>query len=98
MPQPDILGRNGTYVGFRKYQSRVGAFNRFLQANGSNEGRTRTASREAGRPLAQWRAAEPWRRKSITPQSAPTHSETTTSITRTTREGGKCRSDVISGA
>src|SRR5262245_51035515 len=33
MPQPDILGRNGTFVGFRKYQTRVGAFNRFLQAN-----------------------------------------------------------------
>src|SRR5262245_32341868 len=30
MPQPDILGRNGTFVGFRKYHSRVGAFNRFL--------------------------------------------------------------------
>ncbi|MCM3874466.1 MAG: hypothetical protein ND895_27560, partial [Pyrinomonadaceae bacterium] len=30
VPQPDILGRNGTFVGFRKYQSRVGAFNRFL--------------------------------------------------------------------
>src|SRR3974377_497666 len=37
MPQPDILGRNGTYVGFRKYQSRVGAFNRFLRANGSTD-------------------------------------------------------------
>src|SRR5215467_8891300 len=37
MPQPDILGRNGTYIGFRKYQSRVGAFNRFLRANGSTE-------------------------------------------------------------
>jgi Dyp-type peroxidase family len=37
MPQPDILGRNGTYVGLRKYQSRVGAFNRFLRANGSTE-------------------------------------------------------------
>ena len=33
MPQPDMLGRNGTYVGLRKYQSRVGAFNRFLRAN-----------------------------------------------------------------
>src|SRR5437667_9375936 len=33
MPQPDVLGRNGTYVGLRKYQSRVGAFNRFLQEN-----------------------------------------------------------------
>jgi len=33
MPQPDILGRNGTYVGLRKYQSRVGAFNRFVRAS-----------------------------------------------------------------
>src|SRR4030095_16934763 len=33
MPQPDVLGRNGTYVAFRKYQSRVGAFNRLLRAN-----------------------------------------------------------------
>jgi len=31
-PRPDVLGRNGTYVGLRKYQSRVGAFNRFLYA------------------------------------------------------------------
>ena len=37
MPQPDVLGRNSTYVGFRKYQSRVGAFNRFLRANASTE-------------------------------------------------------------
>jgi deferrochelatase/peroxidase EfeB len=29
-PRPDVLGRNGTFVGLRKYQSRVGAFNRFL--------------------------------------------------------------------
>ena len=34
MPQPDVLGRNGTFVGLRKYQSRVGTFNRFLRANG----------------------------------------------------------------
>ncbi len=52
MPQPDILGRNGTYVGFRKYQSRVGAFNRFLQAHGNTESERETACREAGRPLA----------------------------------------------
>jgi Dyp-type peroxidase family len=37
MPQPDVLGRNGSYVGLRKYQSRVGAFNRFLRANGNTE-------------------------------------------------------------
>jgi deferrochelatase/peroxidase EfeB len=33
MPQPDILGRNGTFVGFRKLHSRVAAFRRFLRDN-----------------------------------------------------------------
>src|SRR5919197_43146 len=37
MPQPDILGRNGTYVGLRKYQARVGTFNRFLQEHAGTE-------------------------------------------------------------
>src|SRR5262245_22511595 len=56
MPQPDILGRNGTYIGFRKYQSRVGAFNRFLQANGSTE-----AERElvAAKLVGRWRSGAP---------------------------------------
>jgi Dyp-type peroxidase family len=56
MPQPDVLGRNGTYVGFRKYQSRVGAFNRFLQANGSTE-----AEREliAAKLVGRWRSGAP---------------------------------------
>ena len=55
-PQPDILGRNGTYVGFRKYQSRVGAFNRFLRANGSTE-----AEREliAAKLVGRWRSGAP---------------------------------------
>jgi deferrochelatase/peroxidase EfeB len=56
MPQPDILGRNGTYVGLRKYQSRVGAFNRFLRANGSSmEERELLAARLVGR----WRSGAP---------------------------------------
>jgi deferrochelatase/peroxidase EfeB len=56
MPQPDILGRNGTYVGFRKYQTRVGAFNRFLRANGSTE-----AERElvAAKLVGRWRSGAP---------------------------------------
>jgi Dyp-type peroxidase family len=56
MPQPVILGRNGTFVGFRKYQSRVGAFNRFLQANGSTE-----AERElvAAKLVGRWRSGAP---------------------------------------
>jgi Dyp-type peroxidase family len=56
MPQPDILARNGTYVGFRKYQSRVGAFNRFLRANGSTE-----EEREllAAKLVGRWRSGAP---------------------------------------
>jgi len=56
MPQPNILGRNGTYVGFRKYQTRVGAFNRFLHAHGSTE-----AEREllAAKLVGRWRSGAP---------------------------------------
>jgi Dyp-type peroxidase family len=56
MPQPDILGRNGTFVGFRKYQSRVGAFNRFLRDNGSTK-----AEREllAAKLVGRWRSGAP---------------------------------------
>jgi Dyp-type peroxidase family len=56
MPLPDILGRNGTYVGFRKYQSRVGAFNRFLHANGRTE-----EEREwlAAKLVGRWRSGAP---------------------------------------
>jgi Dyp-type peroxidase family len=56
MPQPHILGRNGTYVGFRKYQTRVGAFNRFLRANGgTEEERELVAAKLVGR----WRSGAP---------------------------------------
>jgi Dyp-type peroxidase family len=56
MPQPDVLGRNGTFVGLRKYQSRVGAFNRFLRANGGTE-----PEREllAAKLVGRWRSGAP---------------------------------------
>jgi deferrochelatase/peroxidase EfeB len=56
MPQPDILGRNGTYVGFRKYQSRVGAFNRFLHANGNTEDERELL---AAKLVGRWRSGAP---------------------------------------
>ena len=56
MPQPDVLGRNGTYVGLRKYQSRLGAFNRFLRDNAkSDEERELLAAKLVGR----WRSGAP---------------------------------------
>jgi deferrochelatase/peroxidase EfeB len=56
MPEPDILGRNGTFVGLRKYQTRVGAFNRFLRANGKTE-----EEREllAAKLVGRWRSGAP---------------------------------------
>lgn len=53
---PDVLGRNGTFLGLRKYQSRVGAFNRFLRDNAqTNEERELLAAKLVGR----WRSGAP---------------------------------------
>jgi len=56
MPQPDVLGRNGTYVGFRKYQTLVGAFNRFLRAHGSTEEEQELL---AAKLVGRWRSGAP---------------------------------------
>jgi Dyp-type peroxidase family len=56
MPQPDVLGRNGTFLGLRKYQSRVGTFNRFLQENAQTD-----SEREllAAKLVGRWRSGAP---------------------------------------
>ncbi len=56
MPEPDVLGRNGTFLGIRKYQSRVGTFNRFLRDNAqAEEERELLAAKLVGR----WRSGAP---------------------------------------
>lgn len=56
MPQPEVLGRNATFVVLRKYHSRVGAFNRFLhQHAGTEEERELLAAKMMGR----WRSGAP---------------------------------------
>jgi Dyp-type peroxidase family len=55
-PQPDILGRNGTYVGLRKYQSRVGAFNRFLRAHARTQDERELL---AAKLIGRWRSGAP---------------------------------------
>lgn len=56
MPKPEVLGRNGTYVCVRKYQTRVGTFNSFLHANGATpEERELLAAKMFGR----WRSGAP---------------------------------------
>ena len=56
MPRPDVLGRNDTFVGLRKYQSRVGTFNRFLQEHARTE-----QEREllAAKLVGRWRSGAP---------------------------------------
>jgi Dyp-type peroxidase family len=55
-PVPDVLGRNGTYVGLRKYQSRVGAFNRFLHANAATDDERELL---AAKLVGRWRSGAP---------------------------------------
>ena len=56
MPEPAALGKNGTFVVLRKYNSRVGCFNAFLKAHGETaEDRERLAAKMFGR----WRSGAP---------------------------------------
>jgi len=55
-PQPDVLGRNGTYVAFRKLHQRVAEFRRYLRANASGpEDEELLAAKMMGR----WRSGAP---------------------------------------
>nr|WP_240481177.1 Dyp-type peroxidase [Sandaracinus amylolyticus] len=56
MPQPDVLGRNGTYVVFRKLHQRVAAFRRYLR-----ERATSPADEEllAAKMMGRWRSGAP---------------------------------------
>jgi Dyp-type peroxidase family len=56
VPQPEILGRNGSYVVFRKLHQRVAAFRQYLKASsGSTEGEELLAAKMMGR----WRSGAP---------------------------------------
>jgi Dyp-type peroxidase family len=56
MPSPDVLGRNGTFAALRKYQSRVGTFNRFLREHAQT-----APEREllAAKLIGRWRSGAP---------------------------------------
>jgi deferrochelatase/peroxidase EfeB len=48
--QPEVLAKNGTYVGFRKLQQRVGAFRQYLKANAATaEAEEHLAAKMMGR-------------------------------------------------
>jgi len=56
LPQPDVLGRNGSYVAFRKLHQRVAAFRQYLSAQSSDpEEQELFAAKMVGR----WRSGAP---------------------------------------
>jgi Dyp-type peroxidase family len=56
VPQPDILGRNGSYVAFRKLHQRVAAFRRYLKANASGPEQEEWL---AAKMMGRWRSGAP---------------------------------------
>ena len=55
-PQPEILGRNGTYVAFRKLHQKVAEFRRYLRANAADAGDEELL---AAKMMGRWRSGAP---------------------------------------
>jgi Dyp-type peroxidase family len=56
MPQPEVLGRNGTYVVFRKLHQRVAAFRQYLRANSASP---QDEELLAAKMMGRWRSGAP---------------------------------------
>ena len=56
MPKPDELGRNGTYIVFRKLHQRVAAFRKFLKENSTNQ---QEEELFAAKMMGRWRSGAP---------------------------------------
>lgn len=56
MPQPEILGRNGSYVVFRKLHQRVAAFRQYLKANSTSAEEEKFL---AAKMVGRWRSGAP---------------------------------------
>lgn len=56
MPWPDVLGRNGTYVAFRKLHQRVAAFRRYLREHSSGPAEEELL---AAKLMGRWRSGAP---------------------------------------
>ncbi|HEY5837471.1 MAG TPA: Dyp-type peroxidase [Pyrinomonadaceae bacterium] len=54
--EPEILGRNGTYVVFRKLHQRVAAFRKYLNANSNGSGDEELL---AAKMMGRWRSGAP---------------------------------------
>lgn len=55
-PQPEILGKNGSFMVVRKYQSNVAAFNKFIQENSSSP---EDGELLAAKMIGRWRSGAP---------------------------------------
>ena len=56
MPRPEVLGRNGTYVVFRKLHQRVAAFRQYLAANSSSPDEENLL---AAKMMGRWQSGAP---------------------------------------
>jgi Dyp-type peroxidase family len=56
VPQPDVLGRNGSYVVFRKLHQRVAEFRKYLKANASDADDEELI---AAKMMGRWRSGAP---------------------------------------
>ncbi len=56
MPTPDVLGRNGTYIVFRKLQTRVAAYRRYLHAKSANR---EEAALLGAKMVGRWQSGAP---------------------------------------
>ena len=57
MPTPDVLGRNGTYVVFRKLHTRVAAYRQYLAGPGRRAGPTRRLL--GAKMVGRWQSGAP---------------------------------------
>lgn len=55
-PKPDVLGKNGSFMIFRKYQSQVADFNRFLKENTNSP---EEAELLAAKTIGRWKSGAP---------------------------------------
>ena len=90
MPTPDVLGRNGTYIVFRKLHTKVAAYRQYLRA--------KAASREeeallGAKMVGRWQSGAPLvlSPTETIPSSGPTGAATTTSSTPTTSAASSVR-------
>ncbi len=56
IPQPEVLGRNGSYVVFRKLHQRVAAFRRYLKQNSTSP---QAEELLAAKMMGRWRSGAP---------------------------------------